>query len=373
MSRSKMRILLQPKFSSMKQFLLLLLILNLVPRADAQVVIDGNGFLTPGTQLTYENASPLWLMGQDPEAISGEDVIWDVTQWQSGTADTETYYALDTLSVILQLYFSNSFINPDHFSTVYMPVADGMIDLPVPLDISAGKMYYRVDETGFYQTGSSFEVSGFPLATPNDTVDRIYKFPLQYGDSASSVLSYLIEVPTLGAYGQHATRNSYADGSGQLLTPYGTYDVVRVRSVRHITDTLYIGQLETGQIIDRPEQIDYAWLSPDVPGPVFQMTVIAGQVTSARLYQDSTATRVEDLRFSEVTLAPNPAKDAFAVLNPSFRMKSIEMYTATGRLVFQQEMPGQQIDISDFKPGLYLVRVKGFEGEDFIRKISIIE
>ena len=248
-----------------------------------------------------------------------------------------------------------------------LPVGQGIIDLPLPIDISNGYSYFRKDETGYYNTGTSFEISGFPLTTPNDLVERIYKFPMHYNDTDASSLAYLINLPTLGAYGQHGTRTSEVDGSGILNTPYGTYNVLRVRAVINITDTLYVDQFGFGQTIERPEQIDYAWISPDVAGPVLKMSVINGAVVSSQLLNDSMITGIAENRVGDFKVYPNPAS-TFISIKADATVSSLMIYDSLGKLVLSQKMEGNLIDVHELNPGIYFIKIRLANGQLVVKK-----
>lgn len=337
-----------------------------------QIVVDGSGFISPGTTLNYENASPMWLLNQDLLSTAGENAEWNVGDWQMLDNTVETYGSLDTLPFINQLVFNNQFLYPDVYSTVVLPVGQGIIDLPLPIDISNGYSYFRKDTTGYYNTGTSFEISGFPLTTQNDSVERIYKFPMHFGDTDASSLAYFINLPTLGAYGQHGTRTSEVDGSGILNTPYGTYNVLRIRAVRNTTDTLYVGQFGFGQTIVRPEQIDYAWISPDVAGPILKMSVINGAVVSAQLLNDSVISRVADNRVVDFKVFPNPAS-SFIFIKSGVPALSLTIYDSIGKLVLSQIRPHGSVDIHELNSGIYFLKLQFSNQTTAIKKLIVTE
>ena len=338
----------------------------------SQISIDGSGFILPGTSLNYENASPVWLLNQDLLSTDGENAVWNIGDWQFLDSASEVYGSLDTVSFVNQLIFHNQFLYPQSFSTVVLSVGQGIINLPIPIDISDAYSFFRKDETGYYNTGTSFAVSGFPLATPNDTVERIYKFPMHFGDTDASTLSYLISLPTLGAYGQYATRESEVDGSGILNTPYGSYDVLRVRAVRHITDTLYIEQFGTGQTVERPEQIDYAWLSPDVAGPVFKMSVINGVVVSAQLLNDNVISGIAENQSEKFEVYPNPAKQFISIKarNP---VLSLTIYDSVGKIVLSKETEINSVNIHRLNQGIYFLKLQFSNHTTAIQKLIVTE
>lgn len=359
----------------MNKLLLSAFLFTFAQLCTAQLIIDGSNFIEPGTNLIYENAGPQWLASQNLTDIQGQEAIWTISDWQSTGTTVEHFVALDSLSVVNQLYFNNELFNPEHYSTVAMPVGPEVLDLPVPLNITDGYAFFRKDETGYYNTGTAFAIEGIPVATPNDTVERIYKFPMEYGTTDTSTLSYFINVPSLGAYGQHATRQSVVDGAGILITPYGTYDVLRVRAQRQIVDTLYIEQLGTGQTIVRPDQIDYAWISPEEEAPVLEMSVVEGAVVSARLLGDSIPMGISRLDGDKAwSVFPNPANERIQIRADNREaFERVVVYGLDGKPVLTRKNVSQSLDVSALSPGIYIIQLQAPDRPAISQKLIIIE
>ncbi len=338
----------------------------------AQLVIDGSGFTQEGSVLNYESASPDWLINQNVINIDGQEATWNIEDWESITDNTESYFGLDGFGQIEQIFFNNPNLNPYTLSTHALSVGADVVDLPLPIEISNGFTYFRNDETGYYNTGLSFEVSGFPLVTQNDTVERIYKFPLHYADTDSSTLHYLTSLPTIGAYGQYAKRYTLVDGEGTLVTPTGTYDVLRLKAERLITDTLFIEQLGGGQTIERPLQTDYIWISPDFEGPLLEMSVVQDVVISARFLAGQNPVGLFSSKPGDVKVYPNPARDFIRVEGFSSQ-STIRLYDLSGKLLFQQMLNTSRVDIEKLNPGIYLLEISRIQGEYGVQKLVITE
>ena len=339
----------------------------------AQVVVDGSNFIQAGTILNYQTSDPIWSASQELTNIQGDNAIWNADDWTSGMEDSEVYNSLAGMSTIIKFFFSNQLLYSEHYSTHAIDVGSDIVELPIPVEISDGHTYFRTDETGYYGTGLSFSMQGFPLSTQNEIVERIYKFPMHYGDIDTSALAFLISVPTMGAYGQNADRFSVVDGEGSLITPFGTYDVLRVRSERYITDTLHIEQLGGGQSVERPLQIDYAWISPQMKGPILEISVVENNVTSARMLASEGTLNVFNPEKQDLEIYPNPAREFIEFNSPFAEKATVEIYDTHGRLVLKKIPEGKRIQLDSLAPGMYVVKIFG-KGEDIrIGKVLIIE
>lgn len=357
----------------MKIILTTALFLGFSSLAFSQLTVDGANFTNAGTVLNYEMASPAWSTNQNLSSTSGSNAVWNAEDWVSLTENTETFIPIDDLSSIIQIFFNNNNLYPATFSTHAITVGAEMVDLPLPIEISDGYAYFRNDETGYYNTGTSFAVQGFPLATQNDIVERIYKFPMLFGDTDTSALAFLTSLPTLGAFGQTATRYSEVDGEGVLVTPYGAYDVLRVRAERYITDTVYIEQLGGGQSINRPLQIDYAWISPEMQGAVLEMSVVENVVISARMLKEDGTVGIHTNKNSGYEIYPNPAVNYIDVKTPSPERAFITFYDMQGRAVLETTTQSDRINLEKINPGIYLVEISGIHGVTYVEKLLITE
>ncbi len=159
---------------------------------------------------------------------------------------------------------------------------------------------YKKDQSGLYQNGIGARISNIPLVASFDSPDRVYRFPMRYGDSATSVSSYSIKldsIPGTGisfsfAYKHAQTRTNYVDGWGTLTTPYATYDsVLKHKSIIHNRDsvtilgnTITLGTFLPNEII--PDTvIEYSWFRRDERIPVLKVT--AWLINGNEIYQQA--------------------------------------------------------------------------------------
>ena len=335
--------------------------------------MNGSNFIQAGTVLNYQSLDPNWSGAQELINITSENAVWNVEDWTSVMDHTEVYNSLNGMSGIINFFFNNQFLYPKNYSTHALEVGSEMLGLPIPLNISNGYTYFRTDETGYYGTGLSFSLEGIPFTTQNEVVERIYKFPMHYGDIDTSALAFLISVPTMGAYGQNADRYSGVDGQGSLITSFGTYDVLRVRAERYITDTLYVAQFGAGQIVEQPLQIDYAWISPQMQGPILEISVMEDEIISARMLVSESTVSISNPEIQDLEIYPNPARDFIEFNSPFAEKATIEIYDMHGRLVQKTIAPGKRIQLNSLTPGMYVVKISGNGEIMLIGKVLIIE
>lgn len=358
----------------MKTFITFFTALTFVTPCIAQPVITSENFTGPGTVLFLESANPTWFGEQSLIEQDGGEVLWNATNWE-GLAPVERYfYPLDEVPGSYQLFFNSEFLYPEHVSTHAQSIGAEAMDAPLPVEISDGFSFFKNVESGYYATGTAFNLQGFPVVTRNDSIERIFKFPLTYGDIDSSAISFLTSVPLFGAYGQTGTRHTVVDAWGELATPYGLFNTIRVKAEIALTDTIYIEQTGTGQVIERPLETVYYWLSPNVPGPVLEMSVVEGNVTSAVMYTDDSTLSTDELpEVRQIRVYPNPATDYINFDLPADQPYSISIYDLSGKLVLQKNNVRGRIDVNALSPGVYVTEVSNRSGEDFIGKFTVVD
>lgn len=342
----------------------------------AQISVDGSNFTGPSSQLTYLTGLPGAGLPFDLET-AGEGLQWDLSDFESTAEETEVYEDIGDMGFFYQLTFDNPG-TPDVQAThaIESVDLDGIdLDLELPVELSDVYQFYRNDESGYYQVGLAFSVSGFPLMTPYADTDRIYKFPLTFDERDTSTVAFEIELPFIGFYGQDGVRYSHVDAWGTLTTPYGEYEVLRVRAERLITDTVFIGEFGIAQTIERPLQVDYAWISPDHDGEILRVTAIGGQTVNVQLLLDEEddidlSTELTEGNKAEVRISPNPASAAVTAHFPA----DLGTYFITdlhGKTVDSGSVRGgtRVIDVSAFAAGVYLLGFTSPEGHFSVAKL----
>ena len=67
---------------------------------------------------------------------------------------------------------------------------------------------------------------------------------------------------------------------------------------------------------------------------------------------------------------PNPAKDNIYIeFSPDVNCQSVEIYTLDGRLLKSQNNNFDKINIANLTPGLYLIKLRMFDGSEFTERI----
>jgi hypothetical protein len=143
------------------------------------------------------------------------------------------------------------------------------------------------------------------------------------------------------------------DGWGTLITPYGTFDVLRQIAIVNIRDSLS-GSL--GEFVVERQTIEYRWLGAASGVPLLQIDVqVLGEtpVISRIAYQDSLRNDEPPLglpttALADVALFPNPAREQLWLQGSTSAATEInlQLVDASGRTV--QSWPAQTLPAGTF-------------------------
>ncbi len=309
---------------------------------------------------------------------TGANHTWDFStlQWQSQYIDsflnplwTGPTYAFT---------FSNTIINP-YRSNIAKKADNILTSLPILSSLfSDGINFYYKTPTMYRQRGIGMKVSGFPTPVPMNHSDTVYRFPINYGNSDSSWSDYDVSVPSLGGYLHKQKRINEVDGWGILTTPFGTFDVLRMRTEIRSSDSLFIDTLNFGFKIDNDIVREYKWFGKNQNVPLLQINTQAGilgqfpgfEFVTRIVYRDS-------VRYDPVGLFdagktefdfgvfPNPSNDQVYVSVPEIiSHATVTLTDLNGRQVLSYSINHgvSKLDVSGLAKGVYVVFLQSTEG-----------
>ena len=151
------------------------------------------------------------------------------------------------------------------------------------------------------------------------------------------------------------------DGSGNYyISAWTTQSVYRFNSMFSAAPVAVI----TG--LSNPADIYYNLVDDSLVSPN------AGNNTVTFHYLGAPTATKEYLK-NMLTISPNPATNELRIHNTEFKIENIEILNATGELTFTQQASDdvqKTVDISQFPPGIYLVRLKTDNGIHWTRFIK---
>ena len=148
--------------------------------------------------------------------------------------------------------------------------------------------FYKKTSSKYTIEGYGAELTGIPIPSTYSDPDEVYQFPLSYGRKDTSTFKVTISVPTIVDINISGTRYNEVDGWGTITTPYGTFNVIRLKSTVDEIDSISSSLISTPFVIPR-NTTTYQWLCNGEKIPILeaQGTVTGGTFIPTQIrYRD---------------------------------------------------------------------------------------
>ncbi|MCX6295984.1 MAG: T9SS type A sorting domain-containing protein, partial [Bacteroidetes bacterium] len=210
------------------------------------------------------------------------------------------------------------------FNTSYGNENNVLTSLPIPgVTLDMAYDFLKESSSKFSQIGAGYTINGAPLPFLYTSNDVIYHFPMNYLNTDSCDYKFGLPIPSVGYYGQKGHRVNEVDGWGTVITPFGTFNALRIKSTIASTDTIELDLVGFGTNITRPLRYEYKWLATAKQIPVLNImaSVVGGvPVVNNVEYIDSLISTVPHLGITENTSEnfnssafPNPCVETIQV------------------------------------------------------------
>ncbi len=341
----------------------------------AQITIDQDDFADAGdtARMSVATWNPLLNF-----SATDTNYTWDFSslQWQSQYVD-QFLNPLNT-GVTYAITFSNTGINP-YRSNIAKAADNTLTTLPILSSVfTDGVNFFYKTSSLYRQRGLGMKVSGFSTPVPMSNPDTLYRFPMSYGNQDSAYSDYRVFVPQLGVYVHKQHRINEVDGWGTLITPFGTFDALRVRTEITGSDSLFIDTLNSGFKVENDIIREYKWFGKNQLEPLLQINTQAGvfgqfpgfEFVTRIVYRDSVRflpTGIFDMAKDEVQFSvfPNPSNGSFFVSVPAdLTSAAIKLTDISGRLILEREMnmPTEQVNTEALAKGIYILTLQSNRG-----------
>ncbi|MCC6691047.1 MAG: T9SS type A sorting domain-containing protein [Bacteroidia bacterium] len=335
----------------------------------SQITVTGIDLLSKADTIRMTQASTVGI--PDPK-LTGTNYTWNYDSLKPVLQYVDTFVAVTSTPLLYQFYFNNGIMYPKYKASFAQKTSD--LNVLSQIQLTNTYNYFQNNSNGYSIVGFGSTVNGAPVSVKYDSIDVIYKFPMNYGNSDSSVSNYLVNIPTLGAFGQHQKRVNKVEGWGSLTTPYGTFNTLKVKSTLNVTDTIYYSGLSFGTKIPLPVSYQYKWIANNEKVPVLEIDVNNIGVVTRVTYRDSMRAGVMHVGVNEIAadnnlrIFPNPATNAvfinYTAVQPG--IVKLELLDVYGRvvetLINQKQQSGQYaqtVDIGKYNlaAGIYFARL----------------
>lgn len=245
----------------MKKILLLFVSLSIFLGSSAQITITGNDLPVVGDTIRLSNAAA--LIGIDP-SLTGPGFTWDFSNLTPQSQVVEGYVSPQSTPFLYQIIFNSS------VSNLASPIT-GINFLP-GIEVTDAYIFYKSSSTAYVRAGYAATLAGVPIPMKFDNPEVLMRLPMQAGNPADSSMSaYSLQFPGIGYFSIERKRVNQVDGWGTLTTPYGTFNTLRLKSVVHERDSLYVDSVQYGAPVNRL-YTEYKWFASGYHLPVLTFT-----------------------------------------------------------------------------------------------------
>lgn len=255
----------------------------------SQIVIEQSDMPVSGDTLrvSVTNVVP---MGFEQTAM---DTIWDFTLLQPLSQRVDTFVNVTQTPLLYQFIFT-----PGIVANLASPRNGSFFP---GVAVTDGYTFYHNTATAFSDVGSAFTIEGLPFPARYDVPEKIFAFPMNPGSTWQSISTFALNIPELVYFSTQRNRDNVVDGWGELKTPFGTFQTLRVKSLILEHDSVYIDSLQIGFPFNR-NITEYKWLAKGKGIPVLTVTQEGSMVTAT--YRDIPRMSVTSL---SVSLGPDTA------------------------------------------------------------------
>ncbi|MEA3494761.1 MAG: T9SS type A sorting domain-containing protein [Bacteroidota bacterium] len=346
--------------------LLILLSLLISTLSYSQITITSSDMPDAGSWYRMSNTAN--LLSINPKN-TGANYSWDFSNLKFSSQYIDTFISVSSTAPTYRFIFDN-FLNPDRKATIATPEVTNI--LLGGLAIGDPISFFRESSSVFQYEGFGATISGIQAPMQNQVPDVIYKFPLNYGDTFSS-LSYF-ETPSMLSsilyYSKKQNRFTEVDGWGTVKTPFGTFDCIRIKSVINSKDSIYLDSLGTGFNIPLPTAVEYKWLAKGMGTVILQVDaqeIMSNIIVNSIYYQDSlrkndttSSIAVNSDENFNIEVFPNPCNGKCNLsinLNKNENLKT-EIFDINGKLIesINEKKSGKYIYSVSLGKGFYLIK-----------------
>jgi hypothetical protein len=335
----------------------IVMITLLQPRiASAQITINAADWPSSGQTFVLSQADISTSLDPEP---TGADFLWDFSSLEPASQYEERWVAPTSTD----FFYFPLFGSANMAQSLDLPLVPGF-------ELTDAYLFFSKNSSRFAQTGLAGKFSGIPLPIAVSPEDRWAEFPMNFGDTLRSESAFELLVPGIAELREERLRRAQVDGWGTLITPFGSFEVLRQRAELAIRDSLS-GSL--GELVVERRSIEYRWLGLGSGLPLLQVDVqdIGGVEAISRIvWLDSLRSTepppsgLNDQAWQSLSISPNPAHDVIRIsghLSHPVRWEPV-LYDASGREVMRWPEivmgPGlieQRLWIKDTLRGVYLL------------------
>lgn len=329
----------------------------------SQITIDSLNMPAAGDTIRIANAMIDNTM--DFQA-TGPNYTWDFSNLQWNGQKLNDYHPVSQAGPLIQISFGN--FAPVKYKATYFVQSLSFPTLPsqLPITIEDVNQFYRLTDDSMTMVGIKLKINGQEIPAKSDTIETKYKFPLTYGSTHTSRGATDLDMNPIydAMWRQHRKRETEVDGWGQITTPYGTFNALRIHHRIMESDSFYVsfGGFGTWVGIPVPESHEYEWRATEEKEPILlvKTSMVQGnENVTAVEYKSNYTVGLEEQQLL-VSMYPNPVQDQLTVSSADI-FDGYTIFSTDGKVVQANALSGgntQTINVSALHKGTYLISLR---------------
>ena len=321
----------------------------------AQISLESSDLTSIGDVITrYTDTVPAYGPGGE-----GPNQTWDF----SNAVPEDT--AVTTVVSVASTGFSSEFPSSDYAMT------------------GAGNSYlfFEHDASSMTSTGAAGDLleTGEIIETPFSDPLLVHEFPRTYGSTFDDTYAFQADADgaAFDVYRIRLTHNGHVydttDAFGTLITPTGTYDALRIKSVDFTTSEIEV-QLNALFPVWVPfttvedTSTTYTWHAKEEMLAIAEMAFDSvgnpARFTYSAVPPVTTVSVSNQQEEADISVYPQPANDFLYLkgLNDFYNYTS-EIISIDGRIVARNPLGSTRIAVSNLSRGMYILRLISTDGK----------
>jgi hypothetical protein len=296
---------------------------------------------------------------------SGEGMTWDFSDL---VATNQFVRAFTSIGLSPVQFTYGAFVPNKHYRASYF-IPENTLPLDqlnaiLPVSLSDARSYQKSTTDSITKLGYSIKVNGVDVAFKSDTIETKYKFSMDYQQVFSTRGYTFIDLNPAADFKVKQYRNvtSTVDGHGQLILPFGTFEVLRVKREINERDSVFIG-LPIGLGIPPIQTTEYEWIGKDKNDVLLK--VVVNTANGSNLIQ---SIEYQDI-YRNLSASLNEVDDHFIIypsmveetlsLHSNSEITKYEISDMNGKTELFGDIDGAfgSVNVTSLKSGFYFIRV----------------
>ncbi len=331
-----------------------------------QITIDSGDFADGGDTAMVSVSSDFGL----DFATSGADHTWDYSALTMDSQRIDSFFKIETASITYQFVFNNGWFDPDYQADYFTNLVNFALPstdfIGVSIENPVG--FTKIESDRVEIVGVGLEIAGVQVPVKNEIIDRAYELPMNYDDNwiSNSLFEIDLNPAVDGILRRYQDRTTQVDGWGTIITPYGSFEVIRTIAFLDFTDSLrfsFGGGDPTWFELPTPSQTVYSWWAKDQKIPILEVVsrdFFGTETIASVVYKDrylGDVSLVEN-NLNTVLIYPNPSSNWVQIVSEE-NVQNIELYSLEGKLLTsaQWDKTQNRVDVSTIAAGICFVKI----------------